>query len=390
MAATTGSAPLVLTYRTGNYSWAVAVSHDGRYVIAGSDDMHVYFFDTQSAEDKPLWSYATHGYVRHVAVSGDGSRAAAGDLDGSILFFAPAVSGNPVWSSRATSPIDALAMSEDGEYMAAGDRLGTIYLLKTARTDLTRHVIPGGVLALSISKSGMVAATAARGGLYYFGETSSEAGYAWSFEVHTSFPQLAMSGEARHIVIGDNSGYVYLVSSSGELIDRERVRGAISALSMSETKGRVVVGSTSGNVTLYLVRDRLEKLQSLQASRPVTSTVISENGERISVADLDELVSMFNQSLTAHMWTFNAGGIVHSLSISHNGQVMAAASDTGDIYVFDEKTPQRISMTMLSTVLVAIVIVLAAGSIMWERRRKSNDSKRVAWKAHRLSPHLEI
>jgi len=57
---------------------------------------------------------------------------------------------------------------------------------------------------------------------------------------------------------------------------------------------------------------------------------------------------------------------------------MAAASDTGDIYVFDEKTPQRISKTMLSTVLVAIVIVLAAGSIMWERRRKSNESKRVA------------
>jgi len=390
LAATTGSAPLVLTYRTGNYSWAVAVSHDGRYVIAGSDDMHVYFFDTQSAEDKPLWSYATRGYVRHVAVSGDGSRAAAGDLDGSILFFAPAVSGNPVWSSRATSPIDALAMSEDGEYLAAGDRLGTIYFLKTAPTDLTQHVIPGGVLALSISKSGMLAATAARGGLYYFDETSSEAGYAWSFEVHTSFPQLAMSGEARHIVIGDNSGYVYLVSSSGELIDRERVRGAISTLSMSEAKGRVVVGSTSGTVTLYLVRDRLEKLESLEASGPVTSTVISENGERISVALLDGSISMFNQSLATRMWTFDAGGIVHSLSISHDGQVMAAASDTGDIHVFYERAPQRISKTMLSSVLAAVVIVLAAGSIMWRRRRKSNESRRVAEKAYRLLSRLEI
>lgn len=378
LAVTTNSAPLALTYRTGNYSWAVAVSHDGRYVIAGSDDMQVYFFDTQSAEGKPLWSYATHGYVRHVAVSGDGSRAAASDLDGSILFFKPVVSGNPVWSTRATSPIDAIAMSEDGEYLAAGDRLGTIYLLKTALTDLKRRAIPGAVLTLSISKSGMLAATAASGGLYFFGEASSQVSHAWSFEPYTSFPLLAMAGEASHIVLGGNNGYLYLVDSSGQLIDQQKVEGAVSALSISDSKERLVVGSTSGNVTLYLVRDRLEKLQSLQASRPVTSTVISENGERISVADLDGLVSMFNESLTAHMWTFNAGGIVHSLSISHNGQVMAAASDTGDIYVFDEKTPQRISKTMLSTVLVAIVIILAAGSIMWERRRKSNESKRVA------------
>jgi WD40 repeat protein len=378
LAVTTSSAPLVVTYRTGNYSWAVAVSHDGRYVIAGSDDMHVYFFDTQSGEGKPLWSYATHGYVRHVAISGDGSSAAAGSLDGSILFFKPVISGNPAWSSRAASPIDALAMSEDGHYLAAGDRLGTIYFLKTAPTDLTRRAIPGGVLTLSMSNSGMLATTAARGGLYFFREASSEAGYTWSFEPYTSFPQLAMAGEASDIVLGGNNGYLYLVDSSGQLIDQQKVEGAVSALSISDTKERLVVGSTSGNVTLYLVRDRLERLQSLQASSPVTSTVISENGERISVADLDGLISMFNQSLTAHMWTFNAGGIVHSLSISHNGQVMAAASDTGDIYVFDEKAPQRISKTMLSTVLVAIVIVLAAGSIMWERRRKSNESKRVA------------
>jgi WD40 repeat protein len=182
-----------------------------------------------------------------------------------------------------------------------------------------------------------------------------------------------MSGEARHIVIGDNSGYVYLVSSSGELIDRERVSGAISTLSMSDSKGRVVVGSTSGTVTLYLVRDRLEKLESLEASGPVTSTAMSENGERISVALLDGSISMFNESLATRMWTFDAGGIVHSLSISHDGQVMAAASDTGDIHVFYERAPQRISKTMLSSVLAAIVIVLAAGSIMWRKRRESRS-----------------
>jgi len=39
LAVTASSAPFAWTYRTGNYAWAVAVSDDGRYVIAGSDDM---------------------------------------------------------------------------------------------------------------------------------------------------------------------------------------------------------------------------------------------------------------------------------------------------------------------------------------------------------------
>jgi len=124
------------------------------------------------------------------------------------------------------------------------------------------------------------------------------------------------------------------------------------------------------------MRDRLEKLESLEASKPITSAVMSGNGERISVAQLDGVISMFNQSLATHMWTFDAGGIVHSLSISHSGQVMAAASDTGDVCVFDERGPQRITETVLSGVFVATVIALAAGSVMWGRRRKLNESSR--------------
>jgi outer membrane protein assembly factor BamB len=247
-------------------------------------------------------------------------------------------------------------------------------------------MIPGGVLELSVSDSGMLAATAAGGGLYFFGRTSSQFSYDWSFEVGTSFPKLAMVGEASHIVVGANNGSVYLVDGSGQLMDRRRVKGAVSALSISDTENRVLIASTGGNVTLYLMRDRLEELESLEAQKPITSAVISGNGKRISVAQLDGVISMFNQSLATHMWTFNAGGIVHSLSTSHSGQVVAAASDTGDIYVFDERSSQRIARTILSGVLVTAVIALAAGSVMWGRRRKLDEPSReesllahVAW-----------
>jgi WD40 repeat protein len=237
-----------------------------------------------------------------------------------------------------------------------------------------KYTIPGGVLALSVSGSGMVSATAGSGGLYFFSKTSSQFSYNWTFGVGTSFPELAMTREAGHIVAGTNNGSVYYMDGSGQLMDRQTVKGAVSALSISETKDRVLVGSASGNVTLYCMRDRLEKLESLEASGAVTSAVISENAERISVAQLDGGISMFNRSLAAHMWTFNAGGIIHTLSTSHNGQVTAAASDTGDIYLFDEGGSQRVTKTISSGILVVIVISLVVASVIWARRRKPNES----------------
>ena len=373
LAFTTGQAPLTWSYRTGNYAWAVAVSNDGQYVIAGSDDAHVYFFDAHLAEGKPLWSYPTTGYVRHVAIAKDGSRAAASDTNGGIFIFRPFIPSSYVWTFRTSYPIQALAMSEDGRYLAAGDRNGTIYSTETL-TDLPvrQDAIPGGVLALSVSGSGMVSATAASGGLYFFGKSSSQFSFNWTFGVGTSFPELAMTKEAGHIVAGTNNGSVYYMDGSGQLIDRQTVKGAVSALSISETKERVLVGSASGNVTLYSMRDRLEKLESLEASGAVTSAVMSENGERISVAQLDGGISMFNRSLATPMWTFNSGGIVHSLSISHSGQVTAAASDTGDIYLFDERGSQTVTKTMSSGVLVAAVIALVVASVIWARRRRPN------------------
>ena len=368
----TASAPLAWTYTTGNYLWAVAVSRDGRYAIAGSDDMRAYFFNTKSAEGEPLWSHAAHGYVRDVAISRNGTRAAASDTDGNVFFFRrPDLSGEPVWSYRSDYPIEALAMSEEGDYLVAGDRAGSVYLFKTGLTEplIMKSMIPGGVLALSLSKSNAVAATSASGGLYFFSEASSPS-YVWSFQEYATFPYLAMGRDAGYIVAAGSGGYVYMINSSGQLMDRQSLGGAVSALAVSYRAHLVVAGSANGRVSLYRLSDRLEKLSSLEARRPVTSAALSDDGERISVATLDGVISMFDQSLTDKIWTFNAGAIVHSLSISADGRIMAAGSDTGSIYLFDE-TSVRSGRIVSYLVLAAVaVIAIVAGFAIWRKRRK--------------------
>jgi len=357
LAVTTGSAPLAWTYRTGNYSWAVAVSSDGRYVIAGSDDMHTYFFDTSSLGGKPSWIHDASGYVRHVVVSSNASYAAAGDTAGEIFLFRSPVPGESASVFLADSAIEALAMSDGGTYLAGGDRQGIVYVFRTSQIyfPLWRYAVPGGVFSLSLSQSGALAAASTHGGLYFLGDMSSSSGWIWSFKNETSFPYVAISRDASYVVAGGSDGYVYLLNSLGELIGRQKLGGAVSALKLSTTADTIVAGSTNGRVSLCLVQGGLAETNSITIQRPVTSVAISENGKRVGVADLDGTISMFDESLGTPLWTFDSEAIVHSLSISDNGLVTAASDDTGSIYLFNEEVPERTNQTTLGIAFVSII-----------------------------------
>ncbi|ASJ00753.1 WD40 repeat domain-containing protein [Thermococcus gorgonarius] len=80
---------LTAEYKTGDVVWAVDISPDGRYAVAGSGDGNVYFFENQ----KLKWKHDTGAFVWTVDLFGDkvlagndnGDLVALG-LDGSELF----------------------------------------------------------------------------------------------------------------------------------------------------------------------------------------------------------------------------------------------------------------------------------------------------------------
>jgi WD40 repeat protein len=355
---TAGTAPLVWTYATGNYSWTAAVSHDGQYLIAGSDDMHTYFFKTDAGAN-PVWTHSAQGYVRHVAISSNGSIAAASDMAGNVYLFHPEASGSPAWSFHASSAISGTDISEDGRRLVVGDEEGDIYLFDTdgSGSPIWHNFVMGGVLALSLFKSDSVAVTSAKGGIYFYDLTSSRPGYAWSFQESISFPQLAVSEEAGYIVAGGSDGSIYMATVAGQVVDMQKLGGSISAISIADHARSVIVGSTNGSVSRYLLKDRLEKLDSLIARSPITSLAMSDDGERVSVARLDGTISSFRQNLNSFLWAYSAGAIVHSLSMSGDGLVMAASSDTGKIYLFSEHASMQTQEPI--PVIVYIPISLA-------------------------------
>ena len=376
---TTGAAPLVWTYATGNYSWTVAVSHDGQYLIAGSDDMHTYFFKIDAGAS-PVWTHSAQGYVRHVAMSSNGSSAAAGDMAGNVYFFHPEASGSPAWSFHASSGMSGIDISEDGRRLVVGDQEGDIYLFDTdgSGSPIWRNLVMGGVLAISLFKSDSVAVASAKGGIYFYDLTSSRQGYAWSFQESMSFPQLAVSDSAGYVVAGASDGNIYMATVAGQVVDMQKLGGSISAISIADHARCVIVGSTNGIVSRYLLKDRFEELDSSAAHGPITSVAISDDGSRVSVASLDGTIATFSETLADLLWTFNTGAIVHSLSMSGDGQAIIASSDTGSIYLFDEalmSTNQTIpgGAFMLIEAIIVIVIFMVVGHFIWRRRSRRMD-----------------
>ena len=374
-----GGAPLVWTYATGNYSWTAAVSHDGQYLIAGSDDMHAYFFRTDAGAS-PVWTHSAQGYVRHVAISSNGSSAAASDMAGNVYFFRPEASGSPVWSFHASSAISGTDISADGRRLVVGDQEGDIYLFDAdgSGSPIWCNLVMGGVLALSLFRSDSVVVASAKGGVYFYGLTSSHSGYTWSFQESISFPQLAVSEDAGYVVAGGSDGNIYVTNAAGQVVDMQKLGGSISAISMADHARYVIVGSTNGGVSRYLLNDRLEKLDSSIARSPITSVAVSDDGERISIASLDGTISSFRQNLNGLLWAFSVGAIVHSLSMSGDGLVMAASSDTGKIYLFSEHASVQtqepipvivyIPITLATLLLAYFVLRTRMAKVRWAGR----------------------
>ena len=378
LAATASPAPLAWTYVTGNYSWTVATSHDGRYVIAGSDDMHTYFFKVDTPDGTPRWTHLAGGYVRHVTISRDGSVAVSSDTAGNVYLFQSDRSDIPVWSFRSTSAIDAVDLSEDASHVVAGDREGNLYLFDTSQSGqpIWHGAIAGGFTNLALLGSKGLAAASRRGGIYFYDLASSQSSYRWSFHESTSFPQLVVSEGSSYIFAGGSDGYVYVISSSGQVVGSQRLGGSVSAISISEGARVVIAGSTNGNVSQYSMKDRLESTGSILAQTPITSVVVSDGGERIAIATIDGTISMFSQTLADPLWTYQAGAIVHSLSMSGDGMVMAASSDSGKIYLFNERMEVQTQGSSFATLLIPIAVtVILLACLVW-RTKKNRIPKR--------------
>jgi len=84
-----------------------------------------------------------------------------------------------------------------------------------------------------------------------------------------------------------------------------------------------------------------EPIWSYTAGNSVRSVSISADGEYIAAGSDDNNVYLFDKDSSMPLWSYTAGNSVRSVSISADGEYIAAGSDDNNVYLFgkDSNTP---------------------------------------------------
>ncbi|MEJ2294925.1 MAG: DUF5711 family protein, partial [Candidatus Lokiarchaeota archaeon] len=251
-------------YNLGGRTESVAISSDGNYIVAGTEDGEVAFFNR--SENTPLWTHQTNMYMPGgVAISENGSHCLAVDFDG--LDYFESNRSIPLWQKNETdnivrffssanltdivtyihdsriSPsigylnvfnatnskaekvweknfIDTPRIESNGQYIAVGTYLGNLSMYhKSSNQILWSHNFGEPIASLAMSSDGKYTIVCTKSDnctIYLMNTTDSSNPILWQydFELQDYFPLLALSYNGSSIAVGTSSGKIYLFNKS--------------------------------------------------------------------------------------------------------------------------------------------------------------------------------
>jgi len=231
-------------WNISNYYYHFDMSADGTYIVgSGGGDQSIHVLKNYNST--PLWSCNINESVYSVAISSDGKYIVAANRDGNIFLFNTS-SSKPLWNYSIGIIVRTLAISYDGEYIVAGTNNGAIggtYLFnKSGGTPMWHHHI--GIqtadlvwcVKLSNDSNYIVAGTgglfAAPGRIFFYNILNPTP--LWSYTVLEGITSLALSSDGRYCVEGDQTKLYFFNTAY-----------AINPLIWSNTQNAVSVDITS-------------------------------------------------------------------------------------------------------------------------------------------------
>jgi WD40 repeat protein len=313
-------------YNTDFYVDSVAISADGKYIVAGSaEDYKVHLFDKGRVWDNsntPLWSYDTGGYVGSLAISADGEYIVIGS-DKVYLFDKD--SSTPLWNYSTGARVNSVAISADGEYIAVGSWDDNVYLFdKDSSTPLWNYTTDFYVDSVAISADGkyIVAGSAEDYKVHLFDKDSSTP--LWSYSTGDWVRSLAISADGEYIVIGSDKVHLFDKDSSSPLWSYE-TGSAVWSVAISADGKYIAAGSSDNNVYLF-DKDSSTPLWNYPLGSNVLSVAISADGGYIAAGSYPS-VYLFDKDSSTPLWSSNIVGYVRSVVISADGEYIATGSD---------------------------------------------------------------
>ncbi len=314
----------VWNYPTGR-DWVegVAISKDGNY-IAAVTDFYVYLFSKES--NVPLWSFCKNceipsivfGNSHGVAISADGAYI-AGELDGTLYFFKKE-SNTPLWTVNIESGSIGVDMSDDGSIIAAG----------------TGNAGEKGDKIFIFDKDGN------KLGEY----RASHPGYEQSGNFYQ--PDVTPDGKYVAATTGCPDRRAYLFSGAGEQVFRSEPLTIDSPVHKSAISddGSLIAYSADhmqGKEILFLFNNQGKKLWSFSSQEDSTARAvsISSDGNYIAAGTSTGHIYLFSKNSNRLLWKFTESGRFvqfGDVKLNSDGSLLAAGGTTKKVYLFSKNS----------------------------------------------------
>jgi len=293
-------------------------SKEGSYLI----DIFPLFMDSEINEVILMWRYKTSDDVRSVAISSDGKYIVAGCWDGNIYFLNRY--GTLLWKYETGDNILSVAITPDGRYIVAGS--DSIYLFSRDGWLLWKYWIGSDVLSVAISSDGKYIVAGTESGNVYL--LNNQGDLLWNYRTNNRVVSVAMILNEEYIVAGSWDGNIYFFNREGRLLWKYKtdiyIRIAITP------DGRYIVAGRDG---VYLLNGEGKLLWMYWIGNDVLSVAISSDGKYIVAGGEDHNISLFNRKGEL-LWKYKTEGDVYSVAMTPDGKYIVVGGEFNHISLF--------------------------------------------------------
>lgn len=325
---------------------SVAISPDGRFIAAGSEDGMLHLFDHHSRRT-PIRAH--EGRIESVAFSGDGTRLVSSGADGMMLWRT-----RDALLHRSVAELDrdtlfnavTLRFTRDGKRLLVPSK-DSILLIDAARATLDKPAIrcEGASLAgVAFHPDGKTVAAGSFSHRLFFADLATrrcrerEKSGRSILTNRNSVGALAFSPDGKSLATGDSEGALVVWSLGGTTLRgrwlREPDNNALAIRSIVWTGGALIVGG-AGNERLWRVGARSVRLPSYDSRTRLTA--MSADG-RLLAGSAERRV---------HLWDAATGRELASLAIDNgddddevtaiaiDASLLAVGHQSGRLFLFD-------------------------------------------------------
>ena len=308
----------------------VAISADGNYIVAGTDNGYIYLFEKSS--NSFLWSFQAGNTITSVAISNDGSYIIVGCLNNYVYFFnnSADVSKTPMWIYSSSSySIREVAITSNGDLAVAANSYQDFYVFDT----------------INVSNP-----------LYRNLQVLS-----------TTIGSVDISSDGSYIVIGTTDGILRLYDTSNFFppsawIYDLSMGSALSVLDVQISREKDYILACSGNGVFLVNKTSKSEIWNNYTGNIVQSVDISLDGSYCVSGNAQGNFSFFNTLVSVPTWSHSVCDEIYSVAISADGNYAVYGgnlSDDGIVYIFNKDNPiplfsQEVDQYLNSMVSVAI------------------------------------